>query len=494
MIHTNDTKTTPRVGALTTEIGECFFMFSYFSGGIMSLVPDKHIDFSSLVKMIRFNPMKDKIEKIRYLRITGGKDSYKEEKRMCPYITPNCIVRYRELKGILYNDNLMLFSSYIYYDIDLEDITKVDEFKDYFIEKYGHLVSLVCKSISGGGITIFVKSDVPITSKKEFNDVWRWIRENIFGDEDIDESNKDIGRAMFVSYDPDVYVDYENELSIPVDYLDGNDYDEKGDSEDFCSPNDENESFFTIIPIEKVRKKIRLRTQVEVEHPVVDFNPIPFVEISYPSKIKDGKKHKIYTLLIHRLVHLNPFLPPNYIFSYINYLNDTVAEDPKMSYSELKFVFSTNYQIIQSENYLFKNDNIKQFHFNLLFKGNKSKIINEINGKIRTNKTIEKIQDAKDIIIKQGRKPTQKEVARLIGKSMKTVQTHYHSQKLDLNDLIRNINEFHQYDLSDLSSGSDPVFKNRQWGSKKDSINKERFVHPECPEWVLQWEKEKDRI
>jgi hypothetical protein len=495
MTQPNDIKTTPKVGALTTEIGECFFMFSYFKGGIKSLVPDKSIDLPTLVTHIRFNPLVDNIQEIRTLRIEGEEKLYVKKKKECHYITPNCIVRHRRLKGKYFNYNFIQSSSYIYLDIDLSDISKVEEYKKYFIERYGHLVSLVCVSISGGGISILVKISEPITDMKRFYAIRSWIKNNVFKDEDICTGSSGFGRAMYISYDPDVYVNYENELTLPpIECLEDIPVFEEDNSKDFLSFNGDEISYFTPIPIKQVFEKLILSTRVEVVSPVIDFNPVPFVEVSYPGKIKDGTKHKIYTLLIHRLVHLNPHLPPNYIFSFINYLNDTVAEEPKMSYRELKFVFSTNYQITQSEEYLFKNNKIKQFHFNPLFKGNKSKIINEINGKIKTNKTIEKIQDAKDIIREQGKKPTQKEIARLIGMSKKTVQTHYHSMKVDLDELIRKINEDHRLDSSNIPSNSHQVFKNRPWGGLGKNNEQEPFIHPECPKWVLQWEKEKDRI
>ena len=39
------------------------------------------------------------------------------------------------------------------------DVVNVQEFKKYFISKYGHLVSLVCLSSGAGGIAVFVQNN-----------------------------------------------------------------------------------------------------------------------------------------------------------------------------------------------------------------------------------------------------------------------------------------------------------------------------------------------
>jgi len=89
-------------------------MFSYFKGGIQDKYFNRHIDLPSLVKLIKNNPEKLKIEKVRELRRIG-KD-YDKLKKSLPNVTPNCLLKVRKLKDADYN--LIAPSSYIYFDID----------------------------------------------------------------------------------------------------------------------------------------------------------------------------------------------------------------------------------------------------------------------------------------------------------------------------------------------------------------------------------------
>jgi hypothetical protein len=102
-------------------------MFSYFNGGIKNIYPKRHIDLPTLVRLIENNPEKLKIGKVRELRRTGM--DYSTPKSYLPYITPNCLVRIRNLKESDYN--LIAPSSYIYFDID--DYPNSQKLKDRFI-------------------------------------------------------------------------------------------------------------------------------------------------------------------------------------------------------------------------------------------------------------------------------------------------------------------------------------------------------------------------
>ena len=126
--------------------------YSYFENGIKDVNPKKNIDFPQLIKLIRNNPKQSLIEEIRMLRLNGD-DYYKKLKDTLPNITPNCIVGYRSLKGNNIDTNLKMFSQYLYFDIDEPGV----DYKNYIIKKYGHLISMVCSSSSGGGVSILFK-------------------------------------------------------------------------------------------------------------------------------------------------------------------------------------------------------------------------------------------------------------------------------------------------------------------------------------------------
>ena len=140
--------------------------YSYFENGIKDVNPKKNIDFPQLIKLIRNNPKQSLIEQIRMLRLNGD-DYYKTLKDTLPNITPNCIVSKRSLKGNKIDINLKVFSQYIYFDIDEPRV----DYKNYIIEKYGHLISMVCTSSSAGGVSLLFKITNQIT-KDNFNSIW----------------------------------------------------------------------------------------------------------------------------------------------------------------------------------------------------------------------------------------------------------------------------------------------------------------------------------
>jgi hypothetical protein len=103
--------------------------------------------------MIRNNPNAEKITRIRDLRKKG--DEYKSVKEELPYITPNCILDIRSLKGENLEKNFRQFSQYMLFDFDGQG--NPEEYKRCFIERYGHLASLICLSTSAGGISVLFK-------------------------------------------------------------------------------------------------------------------------------------------------------------------------------------------------------------------------------------------------------------------------------------------------------------------------------------------------
>lgn len=56
-------------------------------------------------------------------------------------------------------------------------------------------------------------------TKENFNSAWEFIAFVIFKFEPVNTKTKDIGRAMLLSSDPDVFIDHGNELAINTDDL-----------------------------------------------------------------------------------------------------------------------------------------------------------------------------------------------------------------------------------------------------------------------------------
>ena len=421
-------------------------MFSIFKNGIKNIYPENRpMMLSDLAKLIRNNPAADTINQIRQMR-ENGDQTYKESKRTLAYITPNCVLKKRSLTGDLeYNDNFLYFSGYMYFDFDVTDAV---QFKQEFIQKYKHVVSLICISSGGGGISVLVKVNVDLT-KDNFNSIWKFIASDIFKDESVDTQTKDIGRAMFISSDPDVFTNYENELEInPTDFKKCESINciKKGTTQ-CISPRENNYTPsctfpYQLLPYDEI-KKVILSTPFYSTNTVIDYDPINFLELKFPKEIGDGVKNKFYSLCIHRLVYLNPFLDPSYIYSFLFYTNKYKA-NPSMEPRSLKRLFAYVYNQTQQEGYVYNNDRIKNFHLNkdlFLSKEEKTTIMNRCNGKVRSNKSIAKILDAKAELKSRKEKITQYKVAEITGLGIQTVKKFYWTEDIyDINSMVDDIN------------------------------------------------------
>lgn len=425
-------------------------MFSYFKNGITDTNPQKIIDLPALIKTIKNNPERALIEWIRVLR-TNGNDEYKELKRGLPNITPNCMVRYRSLQDDDFERNFQSFNQYIFFDID----TPGDEYKQYFIKKYGHLVSMVSKSSSGGGLSILLKVSNTIT-KDNFESIWYNIRTTILKDETVDEKCKDIGRAMFISYDPEVYYNYDNEITVEIS--DTKDivkeenhpisYGGYNNRLVYSFSNKKKEEYsYSVLPIDIVLTKLDRRTRVSVDNPIIDFKPVEYAEVYIPKVIKDGTKHTIYTAMIHQLAYLNPSIEKEYIFSFLFYVNNNHAK-PRMNMKELVRLFNFVYDTIKSTGITHHTTITKYVHFNPGYKlsgKEKSILSNTINGYFKRYTNINKIIAAKQELNSTGAKVTSKLVSKLTGLSIKTVQTHFKSEPIDMDQVILNFNHPQNY-------------------------------------------------
>jgi len=421
-------------------------MFSIFKRGIKNVYPERQpIILSDLAKLIRNNPVSGTINQIRKLR-ENGDQNYKELKRNLEYITPNCLVKKRSLKDDSeYSTNFINFSGYIYFDFDVPNAI---EFKREFIQKYKHIVSLVCISSGGGGISVLIKVNIDHT-KENFNSAWEFIVTELFKDEPIDSQTKDIGRAMFISSDPDVFTNYENELEIsPTDLKNYESINSIENGINQCiSPR---ESYNTptctfpykLLPFDEV-KRIILSTPIDSKNSVIDYQPIDFLEIKFPKEISDGLKRKFISSCIHRLVYLNPGIDPSYIYTFVFYINEHKA-NPPMELRSLRRLFEFVYRQTQQIGYAYKNIKIKNFHLNkelCLAKNDKISIMNKCNGIVRRNKSITKILEAKAELISLKQKVTQNKVAEISGLGIQTVKKYYWTEDIcDIGSMIDEIN------------------------------------------------------
>lgn len=463
-------------------------MFSYFRDGIRDTTSSKFIDLPELVRIIKNNPYADKIDEIRTLR-SNGDENYIKLKKELSNITPNCLVSKRSLDEDNFETNFIQSSGYIYIDLDVNFNTSRD-YKKYFIDKFGHLATLVSLSSSAGGISVLFKVNISVTHEN-FDDLWNYIKDNILSGEPVDLNSKGFGRAMFISHDPDVYINYENEIDIqlaeaaiiPIKKRGKQSKSSQGFTNTLNSP-------FSVLSIDKVYLKMNTSTRVEVINPIVDFKPVECTEVFIPKIIKDGTKHKIYTSMIHHLVYLNPDIEQDYIFSFLFYINNRFAR-PKMDTRELIRMFNVIYNEIKRSGITYHQQKTRYIHFNpniQISKKEKMQIANTLNGYQRRILSYNKIQDAIRELEQSGQKINQKQIVEITGLSPKTVRAHLNSCPIVMAEMVAMINDsifigdsIQEKNYFTRTTGN--VLK-RENNERKDNDPINESFHPDCPEWV----------
>lgn len=419
-------------------------MFSYFKGGIQDKYFNRHIDLPSLVKLIKNNPEKLKIEKVRELRRIG-KD-YDKLKKSLPNVTPNCLLKVRKLKDADYN--LIAPSSYIYFDID--DYPNSQKLKDRFNEEYGHLASFICISCSRGGISIFFKVSNHLKDENDFLIARQYIIDNILVNEKIDNNAGGIARAMFISSDPDLFYNYENEIEIPVEsFKKGRNKVENCRLEDkkpngdmiriHCAPQEP----FIPIPIKEVLDQLILETPVIVENPVVDYNEVNYVEIRFQYLIKDGLKHKTFTNMTHKLLFLNPSADKHLLLSYLYHVNEEYTGNKKMELRELMGLFDTVYNGATFLGNSKVKPVLKRIHYNKNCDAtfNKRKVSGKIRGILKENESKLKIRATIEEMEAKGIPISKSSISKYSGIHRGTIIKHMDTDLHDIKKIIDEIND-----------------------------------------------------
>jgi len=417
-------------------------MFSYFNGGIKNIYPKKYIDLPSLVRLIKNNPEKLKIEKVRELRRIG-KD-YDTLKKSLPNVTPNCLLKVRKLKDADYN--LIAPSSYIYFDID--EYPNSQKLKDRFILEYGHLASLICISCSCGGISILFKVSNNLKNENDFLNARQYIIDNILVKEKIDTNAADIARAMFISSEPDLFYNYENELDIPIDLfkkkkVDNCRLEDKKPNVDMirihCAPQEP----FIPTPIKGVLEQLILETPVIVENPVVDYNEVNYVEIRFQFLIKDGLKHKTFINMIHKLIFLNPTADKQLLLSYIYHVNEEHTGYKKMELRELMGLFETVYYGAKFLGNSKVKPARKRIHYNKDCDAtfNKRKVSGKIRGVLKENETKLRIKSVIEEMEAQGLPISKSSISKYSGIHRGTIIKHMGTDLHDIKNIIDEIND-----------------------------------------------------
>ena len=409
-------------------------MFSFYECVITNNTPKKVIEINELIDIIKYNPYQKDYNRIRSL--SKGDKEYDELKRELPRCQPNCVVTYNSLKGDNFDRNFISGSGYIYLDID--QIDHPIEFKKWFINQYRDIVTMVCLSSGGTGLSILIKVNENITSHQRFKQVVSHIKTSMFDGVLFDNKTERLGNMWFISHDPDVY--YSPNAIVDISGI------EKCVNQGIIRSVCNNTLFYAensirYIPLNDIYSQIIIRTPYTNTN-AIDVNEIPWVDIKLPRVIGDTRKRNAYTRIIHSLFHLNPYTDPKWIFAYLYNVNRNCA-DPQMSYRDLLSLFNFQYTYIKSEDYCFKGGRTKAVHFdpNLNLTGHqKTSLANKINGARRSNNKKLLILETIQQMRAQGEKETVSAIHRKSGVTRNTIFKHLKDMELtDLDELINSL-------------------------------------------------------
>jgi hypothetical protein len=411
-------------------------MFSLYEGKINNKIPSKTIDFNTLITIVKTNPYKRDYKVIRTHK--KGDIQYNQGKKNLVRCHPNCVLKYNSISGPDFEKNYEIGSGYIYLDID--NLNNPIEFKKEFILKYKEVVSMVCLSSGGNGLSVLVKINHLITSKHEYKCIIDFLKSQYFRDVEFDRGSDKLSQMWFISHDPNVFVNTE----VCIDVTEGLKCVDQGIIHRVVSNNTlfyalEKEIMY--LSIADINSNLITRTKYNNKK-AIDIETVPWTDIKIPRVIKDGNKRRIYTRLIHSLFHLNPEVEPKYVLGYIYNVNRNCA-DPKMSYKDLLSLFNMQYGYIKSDHYKYQNYRYKTLHISpdaKLTSSQKSIIANKVNGCIRKNKTKSVIAAAINQFSNKEKDYSVSSISKTTGVSRKTVGLYINNlDPIDIDALINQL-------------------------------------------------------
>ena len=411
-------------------------MFSLYDEGITNNTPSSTIEINQLVDIIRNNPFGKDFSTLRSL--SKEDSSYSELKLDLPRCQPNCVVRYNSIKTENFQRNYVRGSGYVYLDID--NVTDAERYKQQLICNYPDMISLICISSGGKGLSLLIRINEIISSHCHFKKVMQFLKNEVFQGIEFDEKTERLGNMWFISHDPNLYYNPSALVKVPTAQ---NCLDQSilhSESKDYTLKYAEKR--ISKIPISLINHTLTTSTLFP-SNKLIHVETIDWVEIKLPRVIRKGKRSSTMASLIHRLFHLNPEVDPVFIFAYIYRINEHLTESKWRTYRDLLALFNLHYKTIHSKGYVFEGNREKTIHVSkeLEIEGvSRSKIANTLNGAIKSNKTKKKILKAIKELRETNHKETVSAIHRLSGVSRKTIIKHLKDLELiDIDELIREI-------------------------------------------------------
>jgi hypothetical protein len=417
------------------------------------------VDINELIKLVSSNQQKELIDKIRSVEYKSKE--YKDLK-----LNVNCITPHGTFNSLC-NDGLISLSGYLYYDIDGFDTEiELNDTKNRLIDT--GIVSFICKSVGGKGLSFLIRYDTNLIDNDTFIDFYKYVRKNLLGlGFNIDLGASGLVRKMIISSDDNFY--FNNKVSLGIDIVSFNKFKKEINSFKTIQQHKEeihiipNDTFLEIIPYDILLKEINIETiytkEIDGDFIIEDMD---YYKIILPKIIKDGTKHKLYTRIVNALYYINNNITIQQVYSYLFSINNMAS--PKMNNYKLQTLVINICNNIESTGEIRIKPRVKRLHFNKeikLTKNQKQNMGAQLSANLKVNKTLEKIEMARIKCQKLNISPTQKTICEMTGLGIATIKRNWNKEYKNINDIKINNNEKQlerDYKLSQLIEIDEDLF------------------------------------
>ena len=439
------------------------------------------ISLPELVHLIRNNPQRELLEKIRQLRLQGKEKEVNFLKQNNLYfVNPNyCLDSTGQSVG----------SGFIYLDIDTVE-GDIEKYRESFIEKYGHLVSMVCLSSSGRGLSILVPVNHSINNTSTFKRVYRYVA-SLFGATEFDHAVGHLKSNWFLSGDENVFYNESSPLMIeeliqdkdcdliPTEYVpDVNEvesvldrlglvFSDQGGSRDNyivniihrMNPSTINNSETEFIHL---LSKYQLETNIELND-LVHFEGIPYRKIYIRKVHPDGTKRKSYTKYIHDLLYLNPNMTASDLYLILYLINHLYAR-PRMDTKLLEYIVSSQFEYITNlPDYQYSGRTMNRLiHYqdrNIIPQKNRKSWSNKMRGIVHQQQTSQTIDGVQGYCVSHGIRCTKKFISDNTGLSISTIKRYLKKSGNQIEEQRKNLEEQISHEVTEI------YLERGEWGN-----------------------------
>jgi len=361
-------------------------------------------------------------------RLIGkGNPGYKELKATIQCYHPNVIFNKNERK----NCNISHLTGEIYCDLDNLD-NPVDEVKDHL--KQFPFIKSIWISFSGIGIGFTVTCDN--LTKDNYSSTYKAIGDYI--GYKLDFGAKKLTQANIISYDTNIYINPNPTLFIAKDDIL---YKVK---EEVCEALKKERH--SVANFRFLTDDIKLKFKSELDNYnnedfIFDINGKDFTEVFIPMNgIEQGNRKTSLISITLKLLYLNPNTVFNAIAKTIRTINKSYCK-PELSNIELESLLDWCKKIDNEGDVAIK---LKQRYIwfnpeNKLSTSDKLTIVGQKVGELKRYRTSNKIKNAITELYNKNEIITQKSVAKIVGKSDRTIRKYWNEFKSDIDEANENI-------------------------------------------------------